>query len=253
MYPSVTTVIHKFVKPFDKDRKAQEYYEGHYHEEGFLERFPTVDHVLEAWDYKNKHAIFEGSTLHNYLENYIINKVMPYPDFDDRGKIRFEEIRESYVKMEAQANRFYQDYVASGKLLPIRSELVMGSESIGICGMCDQIFWSTKNKCFVIFDWKTNTSFNFENKYREKMLYCLDHLDKCEINTYSIQVELYKRIIETETALRFPYQNFVVWFNENNQNYQLIPLKDMKAVVDEMLIFWHQNRALFENNSAVHA
>ena len=244
-YLSVTGFIHKFVKEFNRDEQSKKYFEKHKDEEGFLEKFPDVEAVLYSWDYKNWHAVFEGSTLHNYGENFLHNKILPYPTICERGKIKFSEIESTYKKMESHFHNFYRDFVEGGRLVPIKSEVVMGSELLGLCGMCDHIFWSTKKQCLVIFDWKTNTKLNMKSEYGEKMMHCLSHLDKCEFNTYSIEIETYKKILVTETNLRFPCSNFIVWFNEENDNYKLIECRDMRKEVDDMFRFKEAHPDIF--------
>jgi hypothetical protein len=50
--------------------------------------------VKKDWKYKNNHATYEGSTLHDYIENYISNKIFPEPEVSPEG-IKFEEIKEN--------------------------------------------------------------------------------------------------------------------------------------------------------------
>ena len=47
----------------------------------------TEEEVKRDWKYKNNHATFEGSTLHDYIENYMSNRVFPYPEKSPRSTI----------------------------------------------------------------------------------------------------------------------------------------------------------------------
>jgi len=192
--------------------------------------------VRKLWLYKNHHGVFEGSTLHNYAEGYIANKVVEPDTANEHGTVDYKEIAETVEIMRTQFRNFHKDFVASGRLIPIRSELVVGSDSLDICGMVDQLFWSVKQQCLVVFDWKTNTKMDYSNQY-QRMLGPLSHMDKCEISTYSLQLEIYRRIIETETSLRLPIGGVVVWFNEGNPDYQLVQLRNVRAEVEAMFAY----------------
>ena len=51
--------------------------------------------------------------------------------------------------------KFYND--SYGKLIPVRAEVVVGDEELGLGGMIDQLFWNEKSGKLEIWDWKTNT------------------------------------------------------------------------------------------------
>ena len=66
------------------------------------------------------------------------------------------------------------------------------------------------------------------------MLGPVSHLDECEFSTYSLQLSLYKYIIEYETKLKIE-DCFIVWFNENNNKYKLIKCADYSKEIIDML------------------
>jgi ATP-dependent exoDNAse (exonuclease V) beta subunit len=171
------------------------------------------------------------------------NRVFPYPDVSPEG-ISFDEIVKTYKIMEKQFHNFYNTAVASGKLIPVRSELVVGDRELNLTGMVDQLFWNVKEQCLQIWDWKTNTKLNMVNKFGGKMLHILYMLDACEFTTYSIQLNVYKKIIERNTNLRLG-DSFLVWFNEENPNYEIIKCEDYGNLVDDMFQFKLDNQAMF--------
>ena len=193
----------------------------------------TEEDIQKLWDYKNHHATFEGNTLHDYIENYLNNKIMPYPMVSQEG-LKFEEIEETYNVMEGYFHNFYNDTVKKGKLIPIKSELVVGDKDYMLCGMVDQLFWNERYGTLEIWDWKTNTRLNMKDDYGNKMKDCLWMLDNCEFNTYSLQLSIYKHIIEKNTNLKIGRCN-LVWFNENNPNYKVIKCADYSDHVTSML------------------
>ena len=203
----------------------------------------TAEEVQKEWTYLNQHATYEGSTLHDFLESYMSNRIFPEPLTGD-GDIPFSEIVETYNVMKQQALNFYKTAVESGKLIPVRSELVVGDAELNLTGMIDQLFWNVKEQCLQIWDWKTNTKLNMVSKFGNKMVGILYYLDDCEFTTYSIQLNVYKKIIERNTNLRLG-DSYLVWFNEENPDYQIIKCEDYGQVVDDMFQYKLDNSEMF--------
>ena len=204
----------------------------------------TEEDVKKEWLYKNHHATYEGSTLHDYIENYLSNKIKPEPKESPEG-LKFEEIDETYKVMRQHFHNFYEDTVAKGKLIPVKSELVVGDRELMLCGMVDQLFWNVKHQCLQIWDWKTNTKLNMKNDFGNKLDHILYMLDDCEYEIYSLQLNIYKKIIERNTNLRLG-DSYLVWFNEENPNYEIIKCGDYGNIVDEMFKFKLENPEMFE-------
>jgi ATP-dependent exoDNAse (exonuclease V) beta subunit len=203
----------------------------------------TEEEVKRDWKYKNNHATFEGSTLHDYIENYMSNRVFPYPEKSPEG-LQFTEIEETFNVMKQYALNFYNDSVASGKLIPVKSELVVGDSELNLTGMIDQLFWNVKHECLQIWDWKTNTKLNMKNDFGNKLNHILYMLDDCEYETYSLQLNIYKKIVERNTNLKLG-DSYLVWFNEENPNYEIIKCNDYGNIVDEMFKFKLENPEMF--------
>jgi hypothetical protein len=70
----------------------------------------------------------------------------------------------------------------------------------------------------------------FKNKFKSP----ISHLDECEFNTYSLQLNLYKYIIEKNTNLKIG-DTYFVWLFEGNDNYQVFKCQDMSKEIVTML------------------
>ena len=79
-----------------------------------------------------------------------------------------------------------------------------------------------------------NKKINEKNSYGERFKSPINHLDVCEINTYSLQLGLYKHIIEKNTNLKLG-NSYLIWINEKNTNYKIYKCKDMNAEIILML------------------
>ena len=138
------------------------------------------------------------------------------------------ECKEGVFKIIEMFKKFYDD--SHGKLIPVRAEVVVGDEEWGVTGMIDQLFINEKSKKLEIWDWKTNKAIKKVNKWQQ-FKEPLSHLDVCELNTYSLQLSFYRLIVERNTDLTLG-DSYIVWFNENNDEYKVMKCYDFR---DEIL------------------
>lgn len=105
------------------------------------------------------------------------------------------ELLEKYPE-ETQALKFYEEYIKSGKFIPISTEEILWSK-IGLAGQVDLIVKDTRpetlDKIYII-DYKTCKQLRLSSDYKKKMLDDFNHLDDCEFNHYSLQLSLYKML-----------------------------------------------------------
>jgi len=207
---SCTEFISMFKKPFKKDIIAEKYAQknGMY----------TWEVVSEWDDIKNK-AISLGNNFHKYAELRYASKEYEIPEegLPSWYKLAFEE--------------FYQE--TKSYLIPIKSEWIVGDEELLLCGTLDQLFYNTKEKEFQIWDYKTSKDIGRYSKYKNKMINGLSHLDECEYNIYSIQLQVYKKIIEKNTNIKIG-DCYICWINPKNERIVNIKTRDMSDEVDRM-------------------
>jgi ATP-dependent exoDNAse (exonuclease V) beta subunit len=115
----------------------------------------------------------------------------------------------------------------------LKSEFVIGDKSSEICGTIDNLSYNKEKKELVIFDYKTNKEITKSNKYGEKLLYSLSHLDKCEYTKYSLQLSLYSTIIEKNSNFKVT-KSYIVWMS-GKENYELIECLDLKKESNSIL------------------
>jgi hypothetical protein len=56
-------------------------------------------------------------------------------------------------------------------------------------------------------------------------------LEECDLEIYSLQLEMYKQIIQRNTDIKLG-KSYVVWFSHNNSSYEVIETKNRKYYVD---------------------
>ena len=145
---SVTTILHKYQEDF-----AEEYWSRVKAEEYVL----SQKEVLRAWEFINKKGTMKGSAIHDYAENKFLNKVFPYPEQLILNEFGFDPIVKEYKTTKKHVDKFYND--VKGKLIPIRTEMIVYDKESLIGGMLDMLFYNVRKKQFQIWDWKTNKKF----------------------------------------------------------------------------------------------
>lgn len=220
---SATTFIGKFKPKFDTQTMAENYAE---------KRGLVVEDVIADWDMKRDVSTLKGTAVHNMAENWWNNKAFPYDPSPVVKRFGVDLIREAYDKCENIFKKFWED--ASENLIPVKMELVVGDEDYGVAGMVDCLFYNKKSEMLEIWDYKTNKEIKSSNNFGEKFKDPISHLDVCEMNTYSLQLGLYKHIIEKNTDLKIG-NCYLIWINEKNPTYKVIQCKEMNAELMLML------------------
>ena len=83
---------------------------------------------------------------------------------------------------------------------------------------------------FALYDWKRSKEIKFENKF-EKGLEGLKHLEHCNYNHYSIQLNIYKRILETLYNLVITEMVLVI-LHPDNDSFITLNVNEMSKEID---------------------
>lgn len=221
---SGTKLIEKYVKPFEAEKIAP-----------FSARKlnMSTEDVLDMWETDNQISQVKGTHLHAYMENATANKVYNYPVEEIRNKFGYDTLLEPWFIITSMMDDFQNDM--RGKLIPIRSELIVGCPEFDIAGAVDQIYFNKETNELEIWDWKTNKEIKYEGYKGQKLLGKYNYLEDCNFIHYSIQLNVYKYILQHMTKLKFGACR-IVWFNENNDTYKIIDCKDLYKEAGEMLM-----------------
>ena len=231
---SVTTILHRYQEEFQED-----YWSRYKAEEYVL----SQREVLRAWEFINKKGTMKGSIVHDYAENLFLNKVFPYPEQQILDEFGFDPVFPEYEISKKHVDAFYND--VQGKLIPIRTEMIVYDRESLIGGMLDMLFYNVKKKCFQIWDWKTNKKFTEEQKdgsgaqsqnkntvagRNDRLSGILSGIPDNDMEIYSLQLAMYKYIIEKNTGIKLG-DSYIVWFSHNNDNYEIMKTKDREFYV----------------------
>lgn len=224
-YDSVTTFLKRFKTPFDREywakRKADE-------------RGVDISVIKGEWQEKADVANVLGTTVHKWIEDYWtgMNPEMP-EEIEVRNRV------EKFLNLKEE--RFTN-------LVPLESELKVFSKKWRLAGTVDQPFlmWDQKKEklLFLIGDWKTNKEFKDDKHPKgryKKLLHPFSELYENSHNEYSIQISLYRLIIEEETGME-THGGFLCHLGPQDKP-KLYPVKDLR---ERLKIFLQHNREEFD-------
>ena len=221
---SVTQFIHKFFEEFDSESISKKYAEKH----GLNQQ-----DVLDEWEKAGKISSIAGTIIHSYLENAKRGKTF---DIDYSEAIRnnlLTEVKERVSILLPQAKAFHQDTL--NKLFPMQLEYTVGIEDI-IAGNIDMLCWNEKAQEFQIWDYKNLKEFTTYNKYNKKCKYSFDHLDDCHLTKYSIQLNMYKAILQRVLGIKIG-KCYLVHFNylQGGDEFQVHECLDLQFECEKEL------------------
>ena len=203
---SVTTVLKDLKTPFDADYWAAKKAE---------ERGVTVAEIRAEWDKKRDESIAKGNAVHAHIEQ-VLKGESPAAD-------PFLGLLEPLPEVAA-FDALWQKF--SPVIEPVHVEWVIGDEELGIAGTVDALFRDRRTGKHHIWDWKTNSRFNTDNKF-QRLKAPFDDVPECELTNYSLQVSLYRLIIERNTGLDMG-DSYIVHFSRDGQ-FTLHKARDYRA------------------------
>lgn len=219
---SVTQFIDTFFEEFDKESISLKYAKKHNLKQ---------EDVLAEWEKKGNISSTSGTIIHKYLEDYARGKVFEI-DYSLATQLNIEtEVRERVAHLIKQAKQFHDDTL--NKLIPIQCEYTVGIEDI-IAGNIDLLCWNVKAGEFQIWDYKNLNEFTTYSKYNKKALKEFSAYDDCNLTHYSIQLNLYKNILQRKLGIEIG-GCYIAYFSNIQDNYSIYECLDLQKECNQAL------------------
>jgi hypothetical protein len=182
---SPSKFIHHFAAPFDADAIIAKIiasnnprYEG-----------MTPAEIKFKWDRDSKQACADGTKMHNAIELY----------YNQVPGVKKPSAWEGLEDECSQFDEFIAFQEASG-LVPFRTEWQVYNEDTRLAGFIDMLF-KNNNGGYEIYDWKRVKEIK-KSGYSQLRHSALCHLGDCNYWHYTIQLNLYKHILENKYDMR---------------------------------------------------
>lgn len=262
-YVSVTTLIHGFSQPFDKEFwsaykalqkllpaeswaiEKRHLLDSHVFNKELLDAYDITENdfnreqqaILDEWDEKNREACERGTKIHAEFENsfYKKGKDISLKKFEVGGK--FECVKDK-TELDLE-NGIYPEY------------LISRTSEDGVLKIAGQIDLLIKQgNEITILDHKTNAELKFKSgfdtktKSSAKMKYPLNHLDDCNMTHYQLQLSTYAWMIQKLNP-DFVIKDLVINHIDHDGKQSIYHLDYLKKDVEKMLAY-HRKQKIHE-------
>jgi len=212
MNKSVTTLVHDCFPQFDANKVSKMIHGRHFNNSKSEYYQMNQNDILEKWENNKNEACDAGTFLHETIElvyndcHYSNNT----PEFQ-----YFKNFKDDFSHLEAY-----------------RTEWEIYYEEKSIAGSVDMIF-KNPDGSFSIYDWKRSKKIEKSNRF-EFGYNCFDHLPNSNFWHYSLQLNIYKYILELKYNIKIK-DLFLVIMHPNNANYIRIECPNLQAEVDQLI------------------
>lgn len=217
-YISCTGFIHAFFGHFDPDAIiAKMMRSPKWPESPYFGMTPEA--IKKKWSDNGKNASEAGTEMHLAIEQYFngAEELIPPHVLQTREWSHFL----------AFWNRFKDE------IEPFRTEWEVFVEEIKLAGSIDGIFRSKRDGSILIYDWKRSKEIKMGNDFQSG-LGPLSHLPDCNYWHYSLQLNIYRYILENYYGCRVS-DMYLVILHPDQQSYKRMRLNRMDEEVAAMI------------------
>ena len=214
-YTSVTKIIHSLFEQFDADKVIAKMMKGRNWNPSNIYWGKTPDEIKDGWTFKGLLASTAGTKMHNQIETFMNNATLL------KG-YSHEDLLEAYVPVEPvekEWEHFIRFVTKTLTLKPYRSEWMVFNEDYKISGCIDMVY-ENEDGTLSIYDWKRCKDIIKKNNFNKSST-ILDHIPDTNFWHYSLQLNLYKYILESKYDKKVT-QLFLVRLHPESSNYELI-------------------------------
>tara|TARA_Y100000389_G_scaffold176017_1_gene187220 strand:- start:27 stop:770 length:744 start_codon:yes stop_codon:yes gene_type:complete len=211
-YTSVTTFIHSLFEKFDPDKVIDNIINGkNYKTSKYFNK--TRDEIKEMWEINRKDAAEKGTKLHLDIENYYNNICV------NNNSIEYT---------------YFKNFLKENDLKPYRTEWKVWDEDYKITGTIDMVYENSDNT-LMIYDWKRSKQIIRNKPYESySKIDCISHIPDLNFWHYSLQLNMYKYILESKYNKKITKMCLVCLYPEND-NYILIDVPELSEEINELL------------------
>lgn len=175
---SVTTILKSITPEFDKDGVSLK----------MAERTGvTQAEILRQWEEKGARSRDKGTRLHQYIEDVMGDRIDPILQRVNDRIPEMSAFDQAWTKLRAELDAKMID-----------QEFVVADQEFGVAGRVDNFMSikppKSKTRRCCVFDWKSG-KLDTDNRF-ERLLFPFDGYDNCKLNLYSIQLSMYRLILE---------------------------------------------------------
>ena len=208
---SVTTLIHKYFPHFEPDKVIDKMMKGKNWKKSQYYGM-TKEEIKDKWENNGKEASSLGTLMHADIERFLNE----------------EEIHDNTTKEFRYFEKFWSEFSSMyPDFKPYRTEWLIYDEDKHISGSIDCVLADEYDNVIVL-DWKRSKEIKKTNSF-EKGYPPFDNMDNCNYSHYSLQLNIYRHILETKYNKNVIYMMLVI-FHPNQETYQCEPVDKIDMI-----------------------
>ena len=213
-YISSTTLVHSFFPHFDADKIIKKMMSSkNWHKSPY--KGQTPEQIKKGWDSNRDKAAAAGTAMHENIEMYYNN-----------------ENHDKYSREFVMFSNFEKDF---SDLKPYRTEWEVFDEFSKVAGSIDMIYEDPVNEGnLIIADWKRSKEIKMDNRWQKGTHKLTRHLDDCNFIHYSLQLAIYKYILQVRYGKKVS-STFLVILHPKQENYIKIDTLELDDVVEKIM------------------
>ena len=240
-YTSVTTWIHSQFPRFDADKIIHKMMNSHKWIEGHKYWGMTPNQIKLDWNINGKQASEAGTLMHAQIETFMNEggngrtqgELVTKADLD-----RIHNSKEWDIFM-----KFIHDFPS---LKPFRTEWMVFHEELKLAGSIDMIYEHEDGE-LSIYDWKRSKEISNNGWGEFGTSQKFNNVPNCNFWHYSIQLNVYRHIIETKYGRKIKDMALVRIHPNNTQDtYDLIPVRHIDIDADIINIEHTKKKIIIE-------
>ena len=235
-YTSVTTWNHSHFPEFNADKVIDKMMNGKGWKPGHKYWGITKDEIKQQWDTARDEACGRGTIMHYEIECFMNNPSLPSYTHRELRKQYDEEMLNATELVEARNNaewryfmKFLEDHL---DLKPYRTEWTVYDEELKLSGSIDMVY-ENPDGTLMIYDWKRSKPITKINNYDDfATTYCISHMPDSNFWHYSLQLNVYKAILEKKYGKKVTALKLVrIHPDCEDDTYEIVDVLDLSKDV----------------------
>jgi hypothetical protein len=226
---SVTGLVKRFFPEFDADVVIDKMMRSSRWPSNVKYFGKSPAQIKAEWEEVRTDASTRGRAMHAEIEHFL----------------KFGRLPSTPSVEWAQFDAFYREHIVAAGLEPFRSELRVADVRCGVPGTIDALFCRREPTTGALtelhlYDWKRSKQICFDNQWERSLITDrsspLYGLDSCNFVHYTLQLNVYRRILERFVPLlpRISTMRLAV-FHPTQTTYQLVDLPHWPDAADWLL------------------
>jgi hypothetical protein len=222
-FTSVTTWNHTHFSSFNSDEIIDNMIKkGKLNDPNHKYYRKTREEILEIWDKNRIEASSAGTKMHYNIECFYNNMDVSDTSIEYEYFMKF---RNDNLNLEAY-----------------RTEWNVFHEEMKLSGSIDMLYKDTNNEEFYIYDWKRSKGIEFESGFgKTSTTKCIKHIPDTNFWHYSLQLNVYRKILFEKYNIKVTKLCLVVLHPENSsKTYDIIEVPFMDEELEKLWDFRKQ-------------